>query len=168
MVLDHQDFTAIENGARMTDPTTGTFVYVAHIAAGPERVWAALRDPEYTRRFWQGRVMDTDWRPGSPITFRHEHDDQVESTGTVLAAQRPRRLSFVTTDHDGRDTTVTFDLVANGDVVELTVTHTGLDTAGSMFRLVSHGWSLVMCNLKTLLETGRILPLPESLPFAYR
>ena len=74
----------------------------------------------------------------------------------------------MTTDHDGRDSVVTFDLAANGDVVALTVTHTGLDPAGAMFRLVSHGRSLVLCNLKTLLETGRILPLPESLPFAYR
>ncbi|HEX5402097.1 MAG TPA: SRPBCC family protein [Pseudonocardiaceae bacterium] len=152
----------------MTDPSTGTFVYVTHIAASPAEVWEALLNPEFTRRFWQGRVMDSDWRVGSKITFRLVDDDLVESTGTVLTADAQRTLSFVTTDHDGRDSTVTFDLVANGDVVALTVTHTGLDTASSMFRLVSNGWSLVMCNLKTLLETGRILPMPESLPFAYR
>jgi uncharacterized protein YndB with AHSA1/START domain len=152
----------------MTDPTTGTFVYVTHIAASPAEVWEVLLNPEFTRRFWQGRVMESDWRVGSKITFRLDHADDIESTGTVLAIEAQRKLSFVTTDHDGRDSAVTFDLVANGDVVALTVTHTGLDPAGSMFRLVSHGWSLVMCNMKTLLETGRILPLPESLPFAYR
>lgn len=152
----------------MTDPATGTFVYVTYISATRERVWQALTDPEFTRRFWNGRMLDTDWRVGSAITFRHDYDDSIESSGTVLAVDQPRRLSYATVDHDGRESVVTFELLATGDVVMLTVTHTGLDTAGSMFRLVSGGWSFVLSNLKTLLETRRILPMPESVLFAHR
>jgi uncharacterized protein YndB with AHSA1/START domain len=143
-------------------------VYVAHIAATPERVWTALTDPEFTRRFWNGRVLESDWRTGSAITIRHDYDDQVDSTGTVLVADRPKRLSYVSTHPDGRESTVTFELRATGDVVALTVTHTGLDTEGAMFRLVSGGWPFVLSNLKTLLETGDVLPMPESVLTAYR
>ena len=149
----------------MTDPATGTFSYVTHIAASRERVWEALTSPEYTRRFWHDRVMESDWRPGSVIRFTLGHDESVDSHGTVLACQPPRLLSFSSVDHDGLATIVTFELVATGDVVALTVTHDGLDTEGSMYRLMGYGWSFVLSNLKTLLETGRILPMPESLTY---
>jgi uncharacterized protein YndB with AHSA1/START domain len=152
----------------MTDPVTGTFVYATHIAASRQRVWDALIDPDFTRRFWNGRVVESDWRIGSAIRFTHDYDDGIDSHGTVLAFEPPRRLSYTSVDHDGLETTVTFELVATGDVVALTLTHTGLDTAGSMFRLVGNGWSFILCNLKTLLETGRILPMPESVLLAYR
>lgn len=147
----------------MTDPATGTFVHVTYIAATPERVWQALTEPEFTRRFWNGRVVESDWRIGSRVTFRHD-DGGIDSAGTVLAADRPRRLSLL----DANGTTSTFELTAIGDVVRLTLTNTGLDTTNSMFRLVSNGWPFVLANLKTLLETRRILPMPESVVFAYR
>jgi hypothetical protein len=82
----------------------------------------------------------------------------------VLAADRPRLLSLL----DTNGTTSTFELTALGDVVRLTLTNTGLDTENSMFRLVSNGWPFVLANLKTLLETRRVLPMPESVLAAYR
>lgn len=143
----------------MTEPET--FVYVTHIAAARERVWQALVTPDFTRRFWNGRILESDWRAGSPITFRHDYDEGVDSAGTVLVAEPPRRLSYAT-----GATTVTFELLARGDVVELTLTHTGLDA--STREMTAAGWAFILSNLKTLLETGNVLPMPESVLAAYR
>ena len=151
----------------MTDPSTGVFVYVTHIATTRDKVWAALTQPEFTRIFWNGRILDSDWQPGSPITIRHDYDDAVDSTGTVLAAEPPRRLSYRTVTEEGHETTVTFELVASGGVVALTVTHTGL-TDASTLRSASGGWSFILSNLKTYLETGTPLPMPDQVLAAYR
>lgn len=138
-----------------------TFVYQTHIASTRERVWEALTSPDFTRRFWNGRLVESDWRVGSTVTFRHDYDDAVDSVGTVLAFEPPRRLSYATDDR-----TVTFELLATGDVVALTVTHSGLDE--SAYRMAAGGWSFILSNLKTLLETGKVLPMPESVLAAYQ
>lgn len=151
----------------MTDPSTGVFVYVTYIATTRDKAWAALTEPEFTRIFWNGRILDTDWQAGSPITIRHDYDDTLDGTGTVLVADRPRRLSYSTVNAEGREATVTFELTANGDVVALTVTHTGLTDASAM-RSASGGWSFILANLKTLLETGEPLPMPDQVLAAYR
>lgn len=151
----------------MTDPQRGIFVYVTHIATTREKAWEALTSPDFTRRFWNGRILESDWRVGSPITIRHDYDDAVDGTGTVLAAEPPRRLSYALSGEDGRESTVTFELVASGDVVALTVTHTGL-TDASLLRSVSGGWQFILSNLKTLLESGRTLPMPDQVLAAYR
>jgi uncharacterized protein YndB with AHSA1/START domain len=139
-----------------------TFVYVTYIASTRDKVWDALTNPEFTRRYWNGRLVESDWRVGSPVVVRHDYDDVVDSLGgTVLEADRPRRLSYGTPP-----STVTFELTDHDDVVKLTVTHAGLDEAGLI--AVAGGWSFILSNLKTLLESGAPLPMPEQVLAAYR
>jgi uncharacterized protein YndB with AHSA1/START domain len=153
---------------RTAEPPAPDFVYVTHIATTRDRLWAALTGPDFTRRYWNGRILDSDWQVGSAISFRHDYDDQVDSTGTVLAVDPPRRLRYGMTGADGQESTVTFELTAHGDVVELTVTQTGLIPGSTAYRMVSGGWSFILSNLKTLLETGDVLPMPASVLAAYR
>jgi len=132
----------------MKTVNTETFVYVTYIASTREKVWDALTNPEFTRQYWNGRLVESDWRVGSPVTIRHDYDDETDSLGgMVLDADRPRRLSF-------------------NEVVKLTVIHAGLDEAGVL--AVSGGWSFILSNLKTLLESGTPLPMPHSVLAAYR
>ena len=50
-----------------------------------------------------------------------------------------------------------FELEPAGEVVKLTVTHT-IERADSKFIVaVSGGWPRILSNLKSLLETGRVL-----------
>jgi uncharacterized protein YndB with AHSA1/START domain len=39
------------------------FVYVTYIASTPERVFAALTDPEMTRNYWGNHRNRSDWKP---------------------------------------------------------------------------------------------------------
>jgi uncharacterized protein YndB with AHSA1/START domain len=41
------------------------FVYVTYIRTTPEKLWKALIDPEFTRRFWNETWQDCEWKPGA-------------------------------------------------------------------------------------------------------
>lgn len=63
------------------------------IDARPERVWAALTDPEQIKRYMFGSRVETDWQPGSPITWSGEYDGRAyQDRGTVLEVDEPRKL----------------------------------------------------------------------------
>jgi hypothetical protein len=52
---------------------------------------------------------------------------------------------------------VTFTIEQHRDIVRLTVLHEDLPTAADR-EAVAAGWPAVLANLKSLLETGRVLP----------
>jgi uncharacterized protein YndB with AHSA1/START domain/DNA-binding transcriptional ArsR family regulator len=139
-----------------------TYVYVTYIRAGAEQVWHALTDADLTARYW-GHTNVSDWRPGS--RWEHRRPDgsgTVDVAGRVLEADPPRRLviTFGAPDGDeppGGDSVVTFVLEEQGGIVRLTVTHENLADAKALGE-ISHGWPAVLANLKSLLETGEVLP----------
>jgi uncharacterized protein YndB with AHSA1/START domain len=155
----------------MSDNTSraNTFVYTTYIASNREAVWTALTSSEFTTKYWNGRIVESSWHVGAPITVRHDYDDKIDFVGAILEAQRPRRLSYeMTQDGDGttRATRVTFELIGQGDVVALTITHEGL--TDDAYRSSGAGWSFILSNLKTLLESGKPLAMPEEVLAAYR
>ena len=49
--------------------------------ATPERVWRALTDPAQIKDWMVGTDVETDWRVGSPISWRGELDGKAYGTG---------------------------------------------------------------------------------------
>ena len=148
-----------------------TFVYITYIESTPESVWHALTDADLTAAYW-GHSNVSDWREGS--TWEHRRTDGsgiADVSGTVLEAAPPRRLviTFGPPDQanaagDGGPSTVTFDIEPYGKIVRLTVTHEKLATPED-HASVSLGWPAVLANLKSLLETGHVLPeAPWEMP----
>jgi len=143
------------------DPTTvPTYVYVTYIKATPEQVWQALTDADLTARYW-GHRNESDWRPGS--TWQHLRTDGSgisDVTGTVLEALPPERLVMTfpgSAEQRQEPSQVTFTIEPHEEIVRLTVRHEGLPTQ-SDYEAISGGWPAVMANLKSLLETGEVLP----------
>jgi uncharacterized protein YndB with AHSA1/START domain len=138
------------------------YVYVTYIETSAEKLWQALTDGDFTERYWFGYRVASDWKPGSPYRFAKAGTGSVE--GKVIAADPPRRLAY-TWDlcspgpEPERTSRVTFDLEPRGKAIKLTVTHDELDERGKTLRDISAGWPMVLANLKTLLETGRVLDL---------
>jgi uncharacterized protein YndB with AHSA1/START domain/DNA-binding transcriptional ArsR family regulator len=132
-----------------------TFVYVTYIESTPELVWEALTDPDLTARYW-GHANVSDWQPGS--RWEHVRPDGsgvADSGGTVVESTPPRRLAF-TWDGEHEASRVSFEIEPYHEIVRLTVTHENL--ADEQERTdVAGGWPAVLANLKTLLETGRVL-----------
>ena len=132
-----------------------TFVYVTYIQSTPEAVWHALTDADLTAAYW-GHSNVSDWQVGSRWEHRRiDGSGVVDVAGAVLAAEPPRRL--VMTFGGEPPSHVTFAIEPYGDIVRLTVTHEKLPTPGD-YEAVAVGWPAVMANLKSLLETGHVLP----------
>ena len=149
------------------------FVYTTYIATTPERLWQALTDPAFTRRYW-GAELYSDWQVGSPVLWKEGLDEEPRDLGqVVLEAEPQRRLSY--TWHHPRAyhaemlgwsaerlaeaqreprSRATFDLEPADDAVKLTVTHDGFAPGSPMLDAVRAGWPQLLANLKTLLETG--------------
>ena len=51
------------------------FNYVTFIDAPPEKVWAALTQPEFTEQFWFKSRCTGDWSEGSDYTFTVADDE---------------------------------------------------------------------------------------------
>jgi len=163
--------TALEH--TMTEPTDRPeFVYVSYIRTTPERLWAALTEPAFTRRYWD-MTLDSAWTPGAPITWCRGEMVLADPEQVVLDADPPRRLSYtwhtftrewalaMNVDEDLRAriaaeprSRVTFTLEPEGDVVKLTVIHDGFEPGSTVLEMVSGGWPRVVGALKTLLEAG--------------
>ena len=141
-----------------------SFVYVTYINATAQKVWRALTDAEVTRQYWSNHRNASDWQPGSE--WRHEdYDDaaRVDVVGTVVESDPPRRLvvtwaSPAKAADPSAHSRVTFDVVEDGGMVRLTVTHDELEPGSSMETGITTGWPMVLSSLKTLLETGQAQP----------
>ncbi|NKZ05768.1 metalloregulator ArsR/SmtB family transcription factor [Actinomadura latina] len=160
-----QALSAIRNHAEeyaMTDTSVPNYVYVTYIRANAEQVWQALTDADLTARYW-GHANVSDWQPGSSWEHRRvDGSDAVDVVGEVVEAEPPARL--VITFEDSADvqpprepSVVTFLVEPHQDIVRLTVTHENLPNR-EMLDGISSGWPAVLANLKSLLETGDVLP----------
>src|ERR1700761_4193850 len=103
------------------------FVYVTYIKTTPEKLWEALTSSAFSRRYWFGTELRSDFKVGSP--FAMVMDGEVTDSGEILEADRPRRLSYTfkhELDDDMRKegaTKVVFTLEPHGALVKLTLTH---------------------------------------------
>ena len=68
-------------------------VYATYISTTPERLWQALTEPEFTKRYWE-TTFSTDWAPGSTMTWDN-HGVLISDPEQVVVESDPfRRLSY--------------------------------------------------------------------------
>lgn len=169
-----QLFTDLKRALEEPPMDQPTFHYVTYIRTTPERLWRALTEPVFTRRYWD-LAMESDWRPGSTYAVqigaagpRIEDPEQI-----VIEADPPRRLTY--TWHTFTNewaahyqipaalagayaaeprSRVTFDIEPHGEKVKLTVHHEGFPPGSKVFEGISQGWPELLAELKTLLESA--------------
>jgi uncharacterized protein YndB with AHSA1/START domain/DNA-binding transcriptional ArsR family regulator len=158
------------------EPEKPSFVYATYIRTTPEKLWQALTEPAFTERYWS-ITFETDWRPGSPMTWRTRGLAIADPEQVVLESEPYSRLSYTWQTHSAEwaqtlnlteeagdrlasepRSKVTFEIEPLGDQVKLTVIHDDLVPGGLTGSMISNGWPRVIANLKTLLETGETLP----------
>lgn len=63
------------------------------IAAPAAAVWIALTDPAQIEQYMFGSIVETDWQPGSQITWSGEYDGQrYRDKGEIVTVDPPRLL----------------------------------------------------------------------------
>ncbi len=68
-------------------------VYVTYIVTTPEKVWEAITSPEFTRQYFFGRRVESEWKLGSIVRYWQENGT-LDVQGKVLQCVPPRLLSF--------------------------------------------------------------------------
>ena len=137
-------------------------VHEVYIRTTPEELWAALTDPEQTRRYWYGALNSSDWTVGSRWVSKSA-DGEVYLEGEILEIDPPRRLVHSWhVVHEPKAASeppsrVTWEIEAVGESVRLTVTHDQLGPEA--YRYTSGGYAVILSGLKTLLETGEPLAI---------
>jgi uncharacterized protein YndB with AHSA1/START domain len=145
------------------------FVYVTYIRTTPEKLWQALMDPEFTRRFWCETKQECEWKLGASWRIMAP-DGRVADTGEVLEIEPPRRLVlswrnelFPAIREEGHSR-MTYSLEPQGDMVKLTLIHEMDRPDSKLIDKVSGGWPVILSSLKSLLETGEELAATRRWP----
>jgi uncharacterized protein YndB with AHSA1/START domain len=156
-----------------TETGSAVQVYRVFIKATAQAVWDAITSPGWATKYGYACPVEYDLRPGG--SFRALANDAMRAHGTpaviivgeVIEADAPRKL--VQTWHPiwdpqsekERPTRLTYEIDEEpGGYSRLTLTH-DVEGAPSVAAMVSGsvpnaggGWSFVLSDLKTLLETG--------------
>ncbi|MGA2256986.1 MAG: SRPBCC family protein [Thermoguttaceae bacterium] len=145
------------------------FVYVTYIRTTPEKLWQALIDPEFTRRYWCDARQESEWKVGDSWRLMIP-DGRVADSGEVLEIEPERRLVLSWRNEFKPElraegySRLTYELEKQGESVKLTITHR-IDKLESKFiEAVSDGWPLILASLKSLLETGESLEQTRRWP----
>ncbi len=139
-----------------------TFVYVTYIRATPERLWSSLtEDAEFMKQYWFGMHCESGFTAGSDWKLVNDRGE-VWDSGQIVEADSPRRL-VIRWEHQMRPelkaegaSLCTMELMAAGQAVRLTITHSVEREGSKLVEAVSGGWPKILSNLKSLLETGAV------------
>lgn len=157
-----------------TRPAPTTQIYEVYIKATPQAIWDAITTPEWTARFGYQGPVEYDLRPGGK--FKANPSAAMVAMGMtntivdgeVLEADPPRKLvqtyRFLFNEQTIAEgfSRVTYDIVPTASgFTRLTVTHE-LEGQPMMAGMVAStfseqgmgGWSWILSDLKSLLETG--------------
>jgi uncharacterized protein YndB with AHSA1/START domain len=145
------------------------FVYVTYIRTTPEKLWKALIDPEFTRRFWNETWQDCEWKPGATWRLMIP-DGRVADAGEVVEIEPQRKLvlrwrnEFMPELREEGYSRMTYEIEKKGESVKLTVIHEMERGASKLIDAVSGGWPMILSSLKSLLETGQALEETKRWP----
>jgi len=160
----------------MTETDMTTQLYQMWIKATPEAIWEAITQPKWTEKYGYPGHSEYELRVGGAYKGVAGKEmvamgaPEIVVDGEVVEADPPRRLvqtwRFLWDPELVAEgfTRVTWEIEAGeGGICKLTVTHelegaprTAAQVAGEVPN-AGGGWSYILSDLKTLLETGKPL-----------
>jgi uncharacterized protein YndB with AHSA1/START domain len=142
------------------------FVYITYIETTPEKLFQALTDSKFTKRYWFGTELRTDWTIGSPVEV--VMNGTLTDTGRILEFDPPKRISY-SFHHEANEvlrrekpSRATFVLEPYGSLTKLTLIHDDFAPDSNMLVAIAKGWPAILAGLKSLLETGKALTIPHA------
>ena len=129
------------------------------INAPAPKVWDALTKPEQIKQYLFGTQVTTDWKVGSPITYKGEWKGKAyEDKGKVLEIEPGKRLvsTFWSAlaglpDKPENYKKVGYELASSGDKTKLTITQDNNATEEEATE-AEKNWNMVLDGIKKMLE----------------
>ena len=130
------------------------------IDAPKGEVWDALTRPEKVKQYMHGTEMSTDWKEGSPISWKGEWKGKAyEDKGQVLEVQPQKRLSYThwspmggSEDKPENYHTVTYELTGENGKTTLTLRQDNNPTQEEANQMAENNWGPVLEGLKETAE----------------
>lgn len=145
-------------------------VYITYIRSTPQKVWDALTKSAFTRQFFFGRTVESDWSKGSSWRLVME-DGRTDVDGEVLESDPPRllkvswRVDWLEEARALEPAIVTYEIEQVDEAVKLTLTqHNTAPVPRKFVKAGLQGWSIILSSLKSLLETGEALVVTPKPP----
>jgi len=139
--------------------------YDIYVRAPVGEVWKGIVDGDLTKHYVYGTRFESKLKKGAPYAYLGEGDFRVVD-GMILEMEPEKRLVISWSAHydssvaNDRPSRVTYELTPAGPAVtRLQVTHDDFDGETATFRSSVEGWPLMLSSLKSLLETGKALPV---------
>ena len=146
-----------------TEAATATQVYQLYIKAPQEQVWDAITNPEIVAKFFHGARVESTYEVGSSCAVCRRTARR--SGRTTRFSNRPAEaarahLAQPLRPRAGGRAGEPGDMGARvpaGGLTRLTLVHDRLEGSPKTAASVK-GWSYILSNLKTVIETGEALP----------
>ncbi len=139
------------------------FHYRIFIGRPPAAVWEALTDKRLVDRYFMAPLTALEPKCGGRISYGSAGSEAI--VGAILEMDEPRKLvhSFRFAESPDFDSIVSYEIKGIGDeMCVLDIFHTGFPVESQAFADISGGWPVIASSLKTLLETGEVLPWPKG------
>ena len=129
------------------------------IIASSTKIWNALVEPEIAKEYFFGAEIVTDWKVGSPITFKGEFNgNKYEEKGILLNVEPNYQLQYShwsnfdgLPDEPENYRTWTFDLTEKDGTTKLSITEDNIPTEKQKKRS-DEFWDGVLLTIKQLVE----------------
>ncbi|MPR33382.1 SRPBCC family protein [Salmonirosea aquatica] len=133
------------------------------INAEPAAVWDALTNPEKTKKYFFNCKVFSDWKVGSPITFKGKIFliKKIEFHGKILEVVPGKLLKYNLTNDNSKGTSsisvVTDELTYEDGKTTLSVSDNvgGGEGAEDRYKKSVKGWDKVLKGLKEVVESGK-------------
>jgi len=130
------------------------------------KVWEALTEPAWTKKYMFNCEVETDWKAGSPVVWKMQHEGQefIPVKGTLLAIDTGHSLTYTVIDPNvGMEDIpsnylhVTYALSEEAGATRLIVTQDGYERAANGEKryqeaVEAGGWDSILVAIKGLME----------------
>lgn len=129
------------------------------ITAPIDKVWNALVDPAVIKQYMFGSTVTSEWKPGSPITWKGEWEGKkYEDKGVIVRVDPQRRLEYThfsplsgLPDNPENYHTVTIDLSREGSGTRVSLSQDNNATEQAREHSEKN-WNMMLAGLKKVLE----------------
>ncbi|SRR5579871_619585 len=139
-----------------------TFVHETYIRTTPEKLWSTLTTTDSLKRVWMGTRIESDWKVGSPWRAISPEGTLYDS-GEVVESIPNQKLAFKWVNEWVPDfkaegySLCQYEMEPVGEAVKLTITHSAERPDSKFIAAVTGAWPMVASNIKSLLETGKVV-----------
>ena len=129
------------------------------ITASIKNVWEALVNPEIIKKYMFGTTVSSDWKVGSPITWKGEWQGKsYEDKGVILQIKPEKILQYTHYSHltglpdvPKNYHQVTIELIPRGNEIEVMLSQDN-NVTEEVKKHNEKNWDMMLSSLKKILE----------------